>query len=240
MFFWSSGALELEIKRRGHQRTACLIFGFWKSGSLKGMILGFHWGGGWRTVFAELEAITGEKRENRIGLRGSVIGRPVKSPWCALQPWKQRWDSPRTSAHWEGSSAFPGIQEALTRRKDNKNDGRASLVAQRLSFCLPMQEIRVWSLIWEDSTCLRATKPMCYNCRARALEPGNHSCDCWAHVPQLLRPVCPGGACSAAGEATAVRSRSAAAGEEPHSLQLEKSPGSNKDPTQPIINKHNY
>ena len=56
-------------------------------------------------------------------------------------------------------------------------------------------------------------------------------------MPQLPQPVCPGGACSAAGEATAARSRSAAAREEPHLPQLEKSPGSNKDPTQPKISK---
>ena len=31
------------------------------------------------------------------------------------------------------------------------------------------------SLLWEDSTCLKATKPMCLNLRARALEPASHS-----------------------------------------------------------------
>ena len=36
------------------------------------------------------------------------------------------------------------------------------------------------------STCLRATKPMCHNYWACALEP--RSCNYWAHVPQLLNP----------------------------------------------------
>ena len=57
------------------------------------------------------------------------------------------------------------------------------------SACQSMQETRVWSLIWEDPTCQRATKPMCHNYWACALEPG--SCTDWAHVPQLLRPACP-------------------------------------------------
>ena len=36
---------------------------------------------------------------------------------------------------------------------------RASLVAQWLRICLPMQGTRVWSLVREDPTCCRATKP---------------------------------------------------------------------------------
>ena len=38
----------------------------------------------------------------------------------------------------------------------------ASLVAQRYRICLPKQETWVPSLIWEDPTCCRATKPMCH------------------------------------------------------------------------------
>ena len=41
-----------------------------------------------------------------------------------------------------------------------KNALRASLMAQRLRICLPMQETRVRSLVWEDPTCCRATKPV--------------------------------------------------------------------------------
>ena len=38
-----------------------------------------------------------------------------------------------------------------------------SLVVQWLRICLPMQETRVRSLVWEDPTCHRATKPVCHN-----------------------------------------------------------------------------
>ena len=35
---------------------------------------------------------------------------------------------------------------------------------------------QVQALVWEDPTCHRATKPVCHNY--------------WAHVPQLLKPMC--------------------------------------------------
>ena len=40
---------------------------------------------------------------------------------------------------------------------------RASLVAQWLRICLPMQETRVRALVWEDPTCRGATKPVSHN-----------------------------------------------------------------------------
>ncbi|KAJ8782369.1 hypothetical protein J1605_010077 [Eschrichtius robustus] len=39
----------------------------------------------------------------------------------------------------------------------------ASLVAQWLRICLPMQGTRVRFLVWEDPTCHGATKPVCHN-----------------------------------------------------------------------------
>ena len=39
----------------------------------------------------------------------------------------------------------------------------ASLVAQWLRICLPMQGTRVQALVWEDPTCRGATKPMSHN-----------------------------------------------------------------------------
>ena len=65
---------------------------------------------------------------------------------------------------------------------------RASLVAQWLRILLPMQGTWVWALVGEDPTCRRATKLMCHNYWACALEPACHNC--WAHVPQLLKPAC--------------------------------------------------
>ena len=40
---------------------------------------------------------------------------------------------------------------------------RASLVAQWLRICLPMQGTQVRALVWEDPTCRGATKPMSHN-----------------------------------------------------------------------------
>ena len=59
-----------------------------------------------------------------------------------------------------------------------------SLVVQWLTTCLPMQETQVWSLVWGDSTCQGATKPVCHNCWACALESRNY----WAPVPRAHAP----------------------------------------------------
>ena len=39
----------------------------------------------------------------------------------------------------------------------------ASLVAQWLRICLPMQGTQVRALVWEDPTCRGATRPMSHN-----------------------------------------------------------------------------
>ena len=41
---------------------------------------------------------------------------------------------------------------------------RASLVAQWLRICLPMQGTRVRALVWEDPTCRGAIRPVSHNC----------------------------------------------------------------------------
>ena len=66
-----------------------------------------------------------------------------------------------------------------------------SLVAQRLRIHLPTQGTRVPSLVWEDPTCRGATKPMCHNYWACALEPASHNystCAPRAHAPQQEKP----------------------------------------------------
>ena len=63
----------------------------------------------------------------------------------------------------------------------------ASLVVQWLRIRLPMQGTRVRALVQEDPTCHRATKPVCHNYWACALEPASHNY--WAHTPQLLKPT---------------------------------------------------
>ena len=44
-----------------------------------------------------------------------------------------------------------------------KSEMRASLVAQWLRICLPMQGTRVRALVWEDPTCCGATRPVSHN-----------------------------------------------------------------------------
>ena len=65
-----------------------------------------------------------------------------------------------------------------------KVHGRTFLVVQWLRIRLPMQGTRVRSLVWEDPTCRRATKPVHHNYWACGLEPMCHNY--WARVPQLL------------------------------------------------------
>ena len=42
--------------------------------------------------------------------------------------------------------------------------------------CIASAEDNVWSLVQQDPTCRGATKPMCHNYWACALEPGNYRC----------------------------------------------------------------
>ena len=64
---------------------------------------------------------------------------------------------------------------------------RASLVSHWLRIHLPMQGTWVRALVQEDPTCCGATKPVCHNYWACALEPASHNY--WAQVPQLLKPT---------------------------------------------------
>ena len=51
-----------------------------------------------------------------------------------------------------------------------------------------MQGTRVWALVREDLTCRGATKPVCHNYWACALELVSHNY--WARIPQLLKLTC--------------------------------------------------
>ena len=55
-----------------------------------------------------------------------------------------------------------------------KRELRASLVAQWLRICLPIQRTRVRALVWEDPTCRGATRPVSHNywaCASGACAP---------------------------------------------------------------------
>ena len=59
------------------------------------------------------------------------------------------------------------------------------LVVQWLRIRLPMQGTLVQALVQEDPTCRGATKPMCHNYRACALEPKSHNLRALEpHAPQ--------------------------------------------------------
>ena len=74
------------------------------------------------------------------------------------------------SPGWEGTiRSFEGLKRTERWRK------WTSLVVQWLGVRLPVQVTRVQSLVWEDCTCRRATKPECHSYRACTLEPRNHS-----------------------------------------------------------------
>ena len=47
--------------------------------------------------------------------------------------------------------------------QSQKRNTGASLVAQWLRICLPMQGTRVRALVWEDPTCRGATRPVSHN-----------------------------------------------------------------------------
>ena len=80
----------------------------------------------------------------------------------------------------------PTNPSSFTSRFTSKNAPLASLVVQWLRIRLPMQGTWVWSLVPGDPTCHGATKPMCHNYWACALEPASHNY--WACEPQLLSP----------------------------------------------------
>ena len=91
---------------------------------------------------------------------------------------------------------------------------RASLVAQWLGICLPMQGTRVRALVWEDPTYRGATKPVSHNYWA---------CASGACAPQRERPR--------RWEARAPRWRVA-----PARRNWRKPSHRNEDPTEPKIN----
>ena len=93
----------------------------------------------------------------------------------------------------------------------------ASMVDQWWRICLPMQETRVRSLIWEDPTCLGASKPMSHNYRAWAPQlQSPHVTTTEAGVPQSL--------CPTTREAATMTSLNTAIENSPCSLQPENSP----------------
>ena len=90
-----------------------------------------------------------------------------------------------------------------------------------------MQEIPVQTLIREDPTCQGATKPTCRDYWACALRPRSQSS--WAHVPQILKPVCPRANAPQQEKPPQWAACTLQLESSPCSPQLEKNPLSNED-----------
>ena len=64
----------------------------------------------------------------------------------------------------EGINRITEAEEQISDLEDKMVEIGASLVAQWLRVCLPMQGTRVRTLVWEDPTCRGATGPVSHNC----------------------------------------------------------------------------
>ena len=69
----------------------------------------------------------------------------------------------RTTEAEEWISDLEDRMVEFTKQNRIKNEKMASLVAQWLRICLPMQGTRVRALVWEDSTCRGAARPVSHN-----------------------------------------------------------------------------
>ena len=66
------------------------------------------------------------------------------------------------------------VRMDIIKKSTNNKCWRASLAAQWLRICLPMQGTRVRALVWEDLTCRGATRPVSHNywaCTSGACAP---------------------------------------------------------------------
>ena len=94
------------------------------------------------------------------------------------QNWKRTWELKNTNVlRTQKSLMILVIYCFYCRRNELKDEWEGtSLVVQWLRIRLPMQGIWVRALVRGGPTCRGATKPVCH--------------DCWACVPQLLKPTC--------------------------------------------------
>ena len=111
-------------------------------------------------------------------LRGSVLGE-AQSPRATLPPMPgdagpegSHGHCPAGNLPWATcllgplavSPSLPvGHYFELKARAAKEVAGWASLVAQWLRICLPMQGTQVRALVWEDPTCRGATRPVSHN-----------------------------------------------------------------------------
>ena len=99
---------------------------------------------------------TGSRRAGSV----VVAHGPSRSAACGILPDQGSNPCP---LHWQADSQ-PLRHQGSPEKFFFKNLHWASLVAQWLRLCLPMQVTWVRALVQEDPTCRGAAKPVCHNC----------------------------------------------------------------------------
>ena len=111
-------------------------------------------------------------RAKSIKLLEENIG---KTLWCWVS---QRFPRQGDKKAWtikEQQWLISWILRTFAHQRAELKTYRASLVVQWLRVRLVIQGPLVQSLVWKNSTCCRATKPVCHNSWAQALDPLNHN-----------------------------------------------------------------
>ena len=97
-----------------------------------------------------------------------IIAKIQKQPKCPPVEWIKKMSYTHTHTHTKTDNGI------LLNHKQEWILG-TSLVVQWLRIHLPMQGTQVRALVWEDPTCHGATKHMCHNYWAYALESESHN-----------------------------------------------------------------
>ena len=171
----------------------------WGSEKLPGTLASIWRGASGVWAFASGSRLLGVETE---GLCQRQLWKPAtgREAWC----WAE--EETRARGHARGPLLLRGLRKTL---RFSHLLPRACLWAVLLTLgTIPFTKQNIWdfpggplvenlpadavdnirSLVWEDSTCCGATKPMSHNYWAHVLQPRSHSY--WAHVLQLLRPAC--------------------------------------------------
>ena len=120
-----------------------------------------------------------EKRETELWAKRFSLQYPGESSWnfrCGAEESSgldvKRGESLEQWFCWShGFGLGCSVRGRGMTRKWAGNWTWTSLVVQWIRICLPMQGTWVWSLVWEDSTCHRITKPVHHNYWASVLQP---------------------------------------------------------------------
>ena len=83
--------------------------------------------------------------------------------WPIAGEYKIRLEATSRKSSWYFMSMPEGKKQLPLATQDKTYIFRASLVAQWLRVCLPMQATQVRALVWEDPTCRGATGPVSHN-----------------------------------------------------------------------------